>query len=126
MNIPVLVPRIDGPPRQSRSRDEVERLRSRGDVGPRALMAAVLRDAIVAARWNSRRAERWIRDEDWEWPFSFNNICLALDLNRDRLRGTIFRAETKAPRGGEGGMDGASSDGPAFSASGGIRAGTMV
>jgi hypothetical protein len=68
----------------------IERLRDRGE-GPKALMAAVLKDAIVAARYNSRQAERWIRAEDWDWPFSFNNICLALNLDAARLRDAIFR-----------------------------------
>lgn len=67
------------------------RTRERG-VGPRALMVAVLKDAILAARYNSRQAERWIRSEDWEWPFSFNNICVALNFDRQQLRDAIFRA----------------------------------
>jgi hypothetical protein len=84
------VARVDGALRQSRQRDEVERLRHGGG-GPRALMAAVLKEAIVAARYRSRKAEQWIRDEDWEYPFSFNNICLVLNVDPDRLRDKIFR-----------------------------------
>lgn len=91
MNVPAPVSRVDGAPRPRRRRDEVERLRHGGG-GPRALMAAVLKEAIVAARYRSRKAEQWIRDEDWEYPFSFNNICLALSVDPERLREKIFRA----------------------------------
>jgi hypothetical protein len=56
-------------------------------------MAAVLKDAIVAVRYNSRRAEQWVRAEDWDWPYSFNNICLALNLDPRRLREAIFRLQ---------------------------------
>jgi hypothetical protein len=87
-------PKVDGALRQSRHRDEVERLRHGGG-GPRALMAAVLKEAIVAARYRSRKAEQWIRDEDWEYVFSFNNICLALSVDPQRLREKIFRPRTQ-------------------------------
>jgi hypothetical protein len=83
---------VDGGPRLTRRRDEVERLRHGGG-GPRALMAAVLKEAIVAARYRSRKAEQWIRDEDWEYPFSFNNICQALSVDPERLRERIFRTQ---------------------------------
>ena len=88
MDVTAAVPRIGQKP-QGRRRDEVERLRHGGG-GPRALMAAVLKEAIVAARYRSRKAEQWIRDEDWAYPFSFNNICQALSVDPERLRDKIF------------------------------------
>lgn len=65
--------------------------------GERALMLAVLEDGIrcfqehltsprVRPRLLARQAEKWIRSGDWEWPFSFNNICESLALDPDSLR----------------------------------------
>ena len=65
--------------------------------GERALMLAVLEDGIrcfqehlhsprVRPRLLARQAEKWIRSPDWEWPFSFNNICESLSLDPDSLR----------------------------------------
>ena len=63
----------------------------------KALMLAILEDAIrcfqeyfrttrARPRMLSRQAERWIRTRDWNWPFSFNNVCESLSLNPDSLR----------------------------------------
>ena len=65
--------------------------------GERALMLAVLEDGIrcfqehlqsprVRPRLLARQAEKWIRSSDWDWPFSFNNICESLSLDPDSLR----------------------------------------
>jgi hypothetical protein len=65
--------------------------------GERALMLAVLEDGIrcfqehlrsprVRPRLLARQAEKWIRSSDWDWPFSFNNICESLALDPDSLR----------------------------------------
>ena len=65
--------------------------------GERALMLAVLEDGIrcfqehltsprVRPRLLARQSEKWIRSGDWDWPFSFNNICESLALNPDSLR----------------------------------------
>lgn len=65
--------------------------------GERALMLAVLEDGIrcfqehltsprVRPRLLARQAEKWIRSGDWDWPFSFNNICESLALDPDSLR----------------------------------------
>ncbi|MBI1816241.1 MAG: hypothetical protein HYR72_14785 [Deltaproteobacteria bacterium] len=54
--------------------------------GERALMWAVFADGIDCYRRNVgqatrreladfREAERWIRANDWEWAFSFVNLC---------------------------------------------------
>jgi hypothetical protein len=65
--------------------------------GEKRLMLAVLIDAAncIERYRNGRRAQswiecraalRWVINQDRKWPFSFENICLALDLNADRLR----------------------------------------
>ncbi len=65
--------------------------------GERALMLAVLEDGVrcfqehldsprVRPRLLARQAEKWIRSGDWDWPFSFNNICESLALDSDSLR----------------------------------------
>lgn len=70
--------------------------------GERALMLAVLEDGIrcyqehlhstrVRARLQARQAERWIRSDDWEWPFSFNNICESLSIEPQILREKLLQ-----------------------------------
>ncbi|HYC01388.1 MAG TPA: hypothetical protein VEC57_19805 [Candidatus Limnocylindrales bacterium] len=67
----------------------------------RALMMAVLEDAIAcyagrlkAPRENPkilrRQAEHWLQSEDWDSPFSFNNVCDALALDPKALRQRIL------------------------------------
>lgn len=67
----------------------------------RALMLAVLEDAIAcyagrlkAPRENPailrRQAQHWLVSEDWESPFSFNNVCDALALDPTALRTRIL------------------------------------
>jgi hypothetical protein len=71
------------------------------------LMLAVLEDGIrcyqehlhsprVRARLLARQSERWIRSEDWEWPYSFNNICDSLSIEPETLRRKPCR--TASPR----------------------------
>ena len=66
-----------------------------------ALMLAVLEDAIAcyagrlkAPRENPRilrrQAEFWLSCEDWDSPFSFNNVCEALALDPTALRERIL------------------------------------
>ena len=68
-----------------------------------ALMLAVLEDAIACYRRTlkrprqnpeilARQAEFWIRLDDWESPFSFNNICDALGLEPVATRERILRS----------------------------------
>jgi len=68
-----------------------------------ALMLAVLEDAIACYRRNlkrprqnpeilARQAEFWIRLDDWESPFSFNNICDALGLEPVATREKILKS----------------------------------
>jgi hypothetical protein len=69
--------------------------------GEKALMLAVLEDGIrcfqehlknprVRPRLLARQAEKWIRSADWDWPFSFNNVCESLSLNPDCLRNRLL------------------------------------
>ena len=87
--------------------------------GEKRLMLAVLKDAVgCIERYSSgrgarsrpayRAALRWVFAHDQGWPFSFENICLALDLDPARLRSalcsplpslfTTTRASTFRPR----------------------------
>jgi hypothetical protein len=75
--------------------------------GPRALMLAVLEDAvrcIEEGRWRSdfraRRpaaeAEGWVRCEHREWPFSFVNICEVLGFDVDAMRAHLLTSPRDA------------------------------
>ncbi len=68
-------------------------------------MQAVLEDAIdcylgrakrrrIHPKILQREAEYWIRIEDWEAPFSFNNVCEALGLDPDWTRHAIERMKS--------------------------------
>lgn len=73
----------------------------RGEIwGEKLLMLAVLEDALqcykryafvkeVEGRKIFRQACQWISSEDRYWPFSFINICEALEINPDYLRGGL-------------------------------------
>jgi hypothetical protein len=73
--------------------------------GEKALMLAVLEDGIrcfqehlknprVRPRLLARQAEKWIRSSDWDWPFSFNNVCESLSLNPECLRNRLLSPRT--------------------------------
>jgi len=66
------------------------------------LMLAVLEDAVGTFQkyvWSRERtgqklfedAEEWFTSEDHEWPYSFVNICHALELEPEYLRGGLGR-----------------------------------
>lgn len=68
--------------------------------GERSLRRAVLHDAVMtmvknarAARPRARRlyaeASEWVAENDASWPFSFVNVCDALDLSVSRVRSAI-------------------------------------
>ncbi len=68
-------------------------------------MKAVLHDAVLCylgrakrrrlhPRILAREAERWIRSEEWDSPFSFNNVCEALGLERHSTRSVILEARS--------------------------------
>ena len=74
--------------------------------GEKALMLAVLEDGIRCfqehfrnPRYNPRllaqEAESWIREDDWDWPFSFNSVCDTLGLDPEALRTALFRWKNK-------------------------------
>ncbi len=65
--------------------------------GPRALMLAVLEDAIRCLQVRGRRGRRdaaeaaaWIRSRDLGWPCSFERVCTALDIHPGRLRTALL------------------------------------
>jgi hypothetical protein len=72
----------------------------------RALMVAVLRDAITclekyaAFRSSGNRrlfdeALEWILSDDCEWLFSFNNVCEALGVNPAYLRRGLIQMSAR-------------------------------
>ena len=69
--------------------------------GPRALMRAILTDALLCIErgrhrrhWQTRRlaadAEKWMRSDSREWLFSFANICDVLGIDPGALRHRLF------------------------------------
>lgn len=75
--------------------------------GERALMRAVLEDAVrcLAGEIGPRDerpqlavdARQWFLDDDIHWPFSFPNVCDALDIEADRLRTEVLRGAPAIP-----------------------------
>lgn len=77
--------------------------------GERALMWAVLTDGIECYRRNARttagrrrtefaEAERWVFSTNWEWPFSFVNLCEAFGFNPAGVRRALRRWQTRPAR----------------------------
>jgi hypothetical protein len=63
-------------------------------VGELRLMAAVLEDAIHVLRKRprsraGREAREWLHSGDRTWPFSYERICEALDLDANQVRTRI-------------------------------------
>lgn len=63
----------------------------RHHVGELRLMAAVLEDAINVLRKRprsraGREAREWIGSTDASWPFAYERICEALDLDAESVR----------------------------------------
>ena len=61
----------------------------------RALMRAVLGDAVLCLLYGDRNAKRaalarearrWIQSPDRQWPFSFENVCAALGIESTWFR----------------------------------------
>jgi len=75
--------------------------------GERSLMRAVLVDAIECLTADIRRsatraqhaaeAQAWVATRDDQWPFSFDNICLALDLDAERIRTRLLQIAIEVP-----------------------------
>ena len=84
-----------------------ETYQSRARLGPeKRLMLAILEDVFVCfqkyARAQNRRgkrliseAEAWIRDENSDWFFSFENICAALEFDPNYLRQGLAQAKKR-------------------------------
>jgi hypothetical protein len=84
------------------------------DRGEKRLMLAVLEEAVATfqrhvdakSRHGQRvfsEAEEWIRSTDSSWPFAFENICHALDIEPEFLRRGLERwkeTQRKAASGG--------------------------
>lgn len=77
--------------------------------GERALMWAVLADGINSYRRNARmtsaqrladfrEAESWIFRTDWNWPFSFVNLCETFGFDPNGVRRALRRCQRTAPR----------------------------
>jgi hypothetical protein len=63
-------------------------------IGEMRLMAAVLEDAVHVLRKRprsraGREAREWLSSVDRGWPFSYERICEALDLDADQVRRRI-------------------------------------
>jgi hypothetical protein len=74
--------------------------------GEKALMLAVLEDGIRCfqehlrnprsnPRLLSQQAEAWIRAVDYDWPFSFNNVCETLRIDPGALRAALLDWKAK-------------------------------
>ena len=72
--------------------------------GPRALMLAVLVDAVRCIEWGRRRrsfsarrlaaeAEAWVRSNRRDWPFSFVNVCDVLGWDENAFRKRLLTTE---------------------------------
>ena len=75
--------------------------------GPRALMLAVLEDAVRCIEEGRRRrsfharrlaaeADVWVRCDRRDWPFSFVNVCDVLGFDADALRKRLLTTENDA------------------------------
>lgn len=68
--------------------------------GEERLMLAILKDAVdcieryrygrrAGSRPEYKAALAWVHTHDHTWLFSFDNICVGLDLNSERLRSAL-------------------------------------
>ncbi len=78
--------------------------------GARALMMAILEDAILCIERGRRRrhattrrlaaeAETWVRSDSRDWLFSFASICDVLGFDVDALRGRLLTTVQHPPNG---------------------------
>jgi hypothetical protein len=84
------------------------------DRGEKRLMLAVLEEAVATFQRNVdaktrhgqrvfREAEEWIRSESTAWPFAFENICHALEIEPEFLRRGLEAWKTKQLKAASGG-----------------------
>jgi len=70
--------------------------------GEKSLMLAVLEDGIRCFQGHltnersnpallAAQAEEWIRAVDYDWPFSFVNVCETLNIDPDALRASLLQ-----------------------------------
>lgn len=83
-----------------------DRRQAEGSAQPeKRLMLAVMEDAIATfqksvpqanrrQRRLLRETEEWMQSSDTSWPFSFENICAALNIEADYLRGGLVDWKT--------------------------------
>ena len=77
-----------------------------GDLQPeKRLMLTVLRGAVECFQDYAeddrlfKETEEWIFEDDHDWPFSFINICEAVDMNPKYLRkGLLHRRQSAIPK----------------------------
>lgn len=71
------------------------------------LMLAVLEEALATFRRGllSRRpmarkaffdVDAWVRDRDFDWPFSFENICATLRIDPDYIRAGLRQLKSQS------------------------------
>ena len=95
--------RLNVPRRISRfALEQRSRLFDEDHDGVRRLMWAILKDTLrcyqnhfdgmsVHSQRLFRDASRWIHSNDLTWVFSFENVCLVLGIDGDRLRSELAR-----------------------------------
>ncbi len=77
----------------------------RGEV---ALMRSVLKDAVECFQKQfgtprfrdyriAREAEQWFLTDDYQWPFSFVNICSVLGINPEYIRRGLNKQKAERP-----------------------------
>ena len=54
-----------------------------------------LRNPRSNPRLLSQEAETWIKSVDYDWPFSFNNVCETLGIDPDALRSSLLNWKTQ-------------------------------
>jgi len=73
--------------------------------GVRRLMAALLEDAAHIYSRNAHAGETsrvfqetrtWVESDDCHWPFSFERVCEALQLDSDWVRGRLWAVHSGA------------------------------
>lgn len=100
---PVMAERLNVPRRISRfALEQRSRLFDEDHDGVRRLMWAILKDTLrcyqshfdcvgVHSQRLFRDASKWIHSDDLTWVFSFENICLVLGIDGERLRTELAR-----------------------------------
>ena len=82
--------------------EQRSRLHDDDTAGVRRLMWAILKDTLrcyqnhfdaptVQGQRMFRDAQRWVQSDDLMWVFSFQNVCLVLGVDGDRLRSELGR-----------------------------------